>query len=491
MDRANQRTPATALRGDVRSPAQLALLLLAERLAAFLARHWIPVAAYCGGLLLLADTYHTADPFYLASFCLLIGLVGTRPAGPAVVRGFVWSYAATIAVAGLCAAYSQWTFGTPMSTPDATTFLTMILPQPPYFDRAELLLMINAPLAIEIWQWLFRAVLAAGLEFGAWIGVLANCFLVGLCGALTVLAGRELFGDDPVRLRRIGWLYALNGMILLYGAIFLRDCFLLCINTLLFWLLLRLVSRPSRRGGLATAVILGLSLYAMYWLRRPTVPLLLFFTLLGVTCWFWRKRLTLTRLCAAGAVLLLLFALFAQARGYVDVVLGTILERADVYAEVGYLGAREGSLGMALIVSQPLPIRLPLGFLYMLINPIPLWGPIGAGALEYHLLKVWHGVYMVAITPLAIGGVLIGLRRALGRRCEGMRALFVTAYALVAFAGVVITSLETRHLGQFMPACVLLAAWPDPRSREVGRLRVLWFSLVALVHLAWAVLRFL
>lgn len=491
MERADQSIPTTAPRGERRSPALEALLLMAERLAVRLAHHWLAAIALLVGLLLLADTYRTPDPGYLGAVFLLAGLLITRPGGGPVVRGFGWSFAAGVAVAGLCAAYAQATFGTPMSTPDATTFLTMILPRPPYYDREELLLMINAPLAIETWQWVFRMALAAGLQFGGYIGVLTNCFLVGLCGALTVLSGRELFGDDPVRLRRITWLYTLNGMILLYGAILLRDVYLLAVNLLLFWALLRMIHRPSFRRALLAAVILAGSLYAMYWLRRQTMPLLFVFALLGVICWFWLKRLTLSRLCAAGLALIALAVLFAQARGYVGTVLQTILERAETYTEVGYLGAREGSLGMALIVSQPPLIRLPFGFLYMLINPIPLWGPLGPGVLEYHLLKVWHGLYMVAITPLAVGGVLIGLRRSLGQRQAGMRALFVTAYALIAFVGVVSTSLETRHLGQFMPACILLAAWPDPRGREVGRIRVIWFSLVALVHVAWAVLRFM
>lgn len=482
MERAHQSIPGTAPRA--------ALLLMADRIAARLTRHWIAALALLVGLLLLADTYRTADPLYLGIVFLLAGLVITRPGGGPVVRGFGWSFAASAAVAGLCAAYSQATFGEPMSTPDATTFLTMILPRPPYYDREELLLLCNAPLAIETWQWVFRAALAAGLEFGGYIGVLTNCFLVGLCGAVTVLAGRELFGDDPVRLRRIAWLYAVNGMILLYGAILLRDVYLLLVNVLLFWALLRMIRRPSLGRALFAVLVLAASLYGMYWLRRQTMSLMIVFALLGVFCWFWLKRLTLTRLCAAGAALLALALLFAQARGYLGAVLQTVLERAETYTEVGYLGAREGSLGMALIVNQPPAIRLPLGFIYMLINPIPLWGPLHAGALEYHLLKVWHGIYMVAITPLAVGGVLMGLRRSLGQRQAGMRALFVTAYALIAFVGVVSTSLETRHLGQFMPAFVLLAAWPDPRGREVGRIRVIWFGLVAFVHVAWAVLRF-
>jgi hypothetical protein len=72
--------------------------------------------------------------------------------------------------------------------------------------------------------------------------------------------------------------------------------------------------------------------------------------------------------------------------------------------------------------------------------------------------------------------------------------VFLVAYAAVNFMAIAITSLETRHLGQFLPALLILGAAPDTREpesrRRVTLMRYGWVSVVLLVHLAWLVMKF-
>jgi apolipoprotein N-acyltransferase len=73
--------------------------------------------------------------------------------------------------------------------------------------------------------------------------------------------------------------------------------------------------------------------------------------------------------------------------------------------------------------------------------------------------------------------------------------VFIALYALSMLMAVAATSLETRHIGQFLPAFLLLAAMPDTREpRERQRVRSMaytWVAVLGGVHLLWAGVRFL
>ena len=75
--------------------------------------------------------------------------------------------------------------------------------------------------------------------------------------------------------------------------------------------------------------------------------------------------------------------------------------------------------------------------------------------------------------------------------CSGGPMLFLAVYMLMNVLAVVATSMEHRHLAQFMPAMMILAAVPDTREKEERRrvrgVMLGWFSLVILIHLVWVI----
>jgi hypothetical protein len=81
--------------------------------------------------------------------------------------------------------------------------------------------------------------------------------------------------------------------------------------------------------------------------------------------------------------------------------------------------------------------------------------------------------------------------RAFGKdRQRAIPLLFLAVYLLMNILAVVATSLEQRHIAQFMPAMIILAAVPDTRERETRKTvwdcALVWIFVVVLVHLAWA-----
>jgi hypothetical protein len=165
------------------------------------------------------------------------------------------------------------------------------------------------------------------------------------------------------------------------------------------------------------------------------------------------------------------------------------------YVELAAIDSREDSLGMALVFTQPLPVRAVLGSGVILAFPIPLWGYIGPEATEYMLLKTWQGMYQLYLVPFFMAGLAMVVRGAMKKGGVSSAQMFVAIYVVLMLLAVGATSLETRHFGQFIPAMILLAAIPDTRQMVVRKrvkfIALGWISVLTVVHLAWAGLRYL
>jgi uncharacterized protein with PQ loop repeat len=71
--------------------------------------------------------------------------------------------------------------------------------------------------------------------------------------------------------------------------------------------------------------------------------------------------------------------------------------------------------------------------------------------------------------------------------------MFLLMFSLINLVGVVSTSLEQRHFGQFLVAVVILATLPDIREadtqKELKKISLFWFIGIVLVHLVWAIFK--
>jgi len=320
-----------------------------------------------------------------------------------------------------------------------------------------------------------------------------NALVMGLTGSVTVGTARELFGNDAWRLRRTGTLFAFCGLFILFGSVMIRDCFTTFLCTLTLWGLVRWLVRPRPRNLLVATSLTGVSAYAMAYLRSGALVLLAVFWLMAVAMWFRERTSTQYRPLAASV----LFFILPIAAWHFESGLLLCTELQQRYIEGYREGAEEksasGSLGLDLVVNQPLPARLVLGTGMLMVSPIPLWKYFAIGAEDYHWIKGYHGVWQVLALPLLFAGFLAVLRQFRDNGSKGLPLLFLVLYLSASTGAVVATSLEQRHLAQFMPAFIVIAALPDTREtktrEEVGRIRASWLGLVVLVHLAWAVVK--
>ncbi|MBN1505720.1 MAG: hypothetical protein JW955_02680 [Sedimentisphaerales bacterium] len=460
---------------------------------------WASVLAltlFAGGAM-QAYANGTTDMFLVALLFLVSGLVALGvlfPGGRAEMRAFLLTYVICIFVAGLAQCYSVIVFSNPQSTVDAVkSFFPSISSQPPFVTWKDMPGLLDNGLPVLIWQQIYKLTWALGLDFGPYAGVMFNSLVMGLTASITVRTARELFGADDWRLRRVGTLFALCGLFILFGAVLIRDCFTTFLNALVLWGIVRFLVRRTPVSLLVALSLTSVSACAMALLRFEAVALFGLQWLLVFLFWYLGKGLDVTRFVATIIVLCTLPVVSRYIAGYVDLVQRVRAVRMVQYDEMSARASTDSSLGMRLVINQPLPIRSVLGIGMLMVSPIPLWSHLRSAAIDYHLIKAYHGVYQVLVLPLVFVGFSMVSRLYRKDRKSAMPLIFLAAYLLLSLAAVVVTSLEQRHMAQFMPAFIILAAIPDTKDRDTWRrLRPIaagWFALVILLHVAWAVMK--
>ncbi|MBE3118090.1 MAG: hypothetical protein IMZ50_04945, partial [Candidatus Atribacteria bacterium] len=402
------------------------------------------------------------------------------------------TYSSCVLAAGVAQCYSLAVFGNPQSTVDAFTFFAQISPEPP-FATLDSLPPLNAPLAVVIWQQVYILAWWLRLDFGPHIAVMLNSLIMGLTAAVVVRTGRDLFGGDAWRLRRIGTLFAACGLFLLFGAVLIRDCFTTFLNTLVLWSAVRLLVHSRLRDLFLVGSLSVLSAYAMLFLRAQAVPFLALIAFVSVLCWFFSGRLNVVRLVFGLSVVLLVLIFAPSVTITAQAAKQLQADSLESYVEKATDSHSDQSLGMSLVVTQPMPVRLVFGIASLLISPIPLWAFFQLDSLDYDWFKGYNGLYQVVVVPLFATGVMVVLRAITRQRKRAIPFFFLLAYTTLAASAVALTSLEQRHLGQFVPAVIILAACPDtrcPATRRVYlKLSISWFVAVVLVNLAWVGLK--
>jgi hypothetical protein len=458
------------------------------------------------GGLLQAYANSTIDGLFVAWILLLVGTLAIKtilPRGTQELRVFGLSFGVCILAGGLAQFYSLVSFGDVMSTVDANKFFSMIYDRPPYDTLEDLatvwtgdrFLGFGAPLAIVIWQQVYHLFSALGFSHAPYLGVQFNALVVALSGSVTVLTARALFGDDRWRLRRVGNLYACCGLFVLFGAILIRDGFTLFLNLLVFWSLIHWLQRPTIRNYVLALVVTIFAGVSVWYLRKNSTYLFGLFHMLAFFCWYWRGRKSLGHVLTTIALPIILSFASAFVYQYFSASLDALATESENYVELAAKESQDDSLGMSLVVNQPLPVRAALGSGVLLAFPIPLWAYLKSGATEYELIKTWQGAYMLFLLPLALAGFAQVIRSLRHRDAFASEQVFIALYAASMLAAVAATSLETRHIGQFLPAFLLLAVMPDTRKpRDQQRVRSMvytWVAVLGGVHFLWAGMRFL
>jgi hypothetical protein len=423
-------------------------------------------------------------PLFLAAGLMIHLLPGFR--NPYARRAFVLTFCTCVMVMGMVQIYAKVFFGDVQTTTDAIYFYDSTYRGRETETLTSLKREIIAPLPIFIWRTLYTAV-----PSGPWLGILLNSFIVGMAGSITIKAGSYLLGNDPYRLYRLGTLFSCCGIFWLFGSLFLRDSFALLFNVIFIWACLRALTFPSLINFFTSAAAIFFSSFLMEYVREGFLPMSILIILLALFSFTRRKKFGILMFLLPALALIIGLILLPLISSYAS----------EVGLKVNVISTRYGgdeyvmqkSLGASIIVNQPKVIRLPLGSIYLLVQPIPLWVDFHFYFSEYHWIKGYQGIYLVYITPMAFVGLAIAIKRAFSGGVAAPPACFVAIYVILTTMAVAATSLETRHHGQFLPAFLMLAALPDNTDplirRKIKSTMMGWFALVVAGHIMWIALK--
>lgn len=346
--------------------------------------------------------------------------------------------------------------------------------------------------AIVLWRAVYDAFAVIGFEKGRFLGVLVNVISVALSGVLAIKMARLTYGNDASRLNRLIILFSLCGLFWLFAALHLRDGVVLLAITALAYVWTRYLAKPGFQNlvFLVGSTVFAFGGFAFLRAEFVFVPMAMLLAGVAAVLIFDKSRghrkvviyiLAFTGVAMAGVVYLT----------FQEELFTALISGEEGYAEGAKGEASSDSLGMAFIVSQPLPIRLILGSAYLYVFPIPFWTGFQLES-AYHLFKSLNALFFYALIPLIVLSFLqIACRKSV-RTPAVMFQLFLVLGFTLAIAG---TSLETRHLGAFLGPVFVLALLPDLTLRKDRNaykvFLVAFLFMMTVLHFAWLVIKLL
>lgn len=434
-------------------------------------------------------------------------------------RFFLIMYSVCIFWGGASQVYALFQDGDPTGITDAVTYFGRILDSPPHYTWNQVMTLphpdgtrlgTNAPLAVWIWQRVYNFHLALGCTFGSHIGVTFNAMIVGLSAAVTVATARVLFCGDLRRIIRVGRIFSVMGLFWLFGSLHLRDCFALLLNSIVLYSLILALVRRNTLTTIITTILVIFASITMYYIRDKAAVLFGIFALLAGLCWYWCERMTPAKTLVTFLVPLLLLVGSVHLLDYLSTAKIYADEKRARWVELSEAQFDDSSLGMALVVNQPLPIRCILGLGFLLVNPIPVWGFLKPGVSPYHLFLTWNGLCVIFLTPLVLNGIWFIFHSQTYKKIQSIQEshvaylcestmwsaeLFLLGFVMISTLAFTATTLLIRHYGQFLPGILLLAALPGRNYPEIKRIsritNATWFIIVIVVHMAWFVMKYL
>jgi len=329
---------------------------------------------------------------------------------------------------------------------------------------------VNAPFAVVTWRATYEMAAKLDLGDGVWIAIAVNACLMAATAALTVRTAGMIFAGDKQRMRFVTVASVLCPTFWMFGGMLVRDSFAVLIQTAVVSAVLHLVSRRvTGWRAFKTILLVAVLGWATRGIRAEMVYTFPVAAAIAIVAIGLQGR----GLKRPGPVVAALVVVSLAGLTLADRFTGAISIAQQGYSDIltNYDFASSG-LGNRLVVSQPLPIRVVVGTLYIHVFPVPFWYGFSFSAWDYHWLKSFSAVFMISLTPLAALGAWRALTAAMAGQRGTAPSCFAALYWPAMAAAVAVTSLETRHLGQFMPVFILLAAMRDltlPADRRLFR----------------------
>jgi hypothetical protein len=453
----------------------------------------INLALFLVAVFINVVSYHSFAPILIAIFffilfyallCLpLVGGIWER-------RIFNRIFTVGLLMAGIAAIYTNQLEDPSQLFGDANSFFEISSTSPLRdLPLIELRSLHEGGLAIKIWATAYDFFSIFGFNRDRYIGISINICTVALTAVVALKMTRLVFGFDPVRFKLLMLFFSACGLFWLFSSIHLRDSIILLLITTLVYVWLYFLQKPVLGCRLLFAVAASfLASTFLGFLRGWFAYLPIGIAIIAIVVLFFSAKSSTKfnkyiLLFIGLAIVTELVLTFGEDVKFI------LSQGKDVYAQLNADQSSTNSLGTQLILNQPIFMRLLLGSIYLFIFPIPFWNGFQLESV-YNLFKSFNVIFFYLLLPLHALAV-VKIWKDKSTRTPSILFLFCSSFVfIVMIAG---TSLETRHLGVFLPLLFMLALIPDLRVRSVRNLyKKLLISLLFVVtalHLLWALLK--
>lgn len=374
---------------------------------------------------------------------------------------------------------------------DAAGFFQMAVSEANGLSMLEIRQKYAGAIAILMWRSVYDFFAVLGFPKDAYIGILVNISAVALTSVVTLKMARLIYANDAYRFNRLALLFSLCGVFWLFSGIHLRDAIALLAVAMLGYFWLGFLSAPG--VGVSLLKVAGASILAYVYLEFlrddfKLLPIVMALVAL-VASLFCSSRLR-GRKIPYGVMAICVVGIFVEIFSIGDEILAELSRKTEGYVLLMKESQADGSLGLSLIIDQPLLMRLVLGFVYIYLFPIPFWSGFQLDS-AYALFKSFNAIFFYFTVPLILMAIWQLWQ---SEKDRSVSLVFLTLLSLGYSMAIVGTSMETRHLGMAFPFLFLIALLPDLRVgsslQAYKEILALLLLSVFFIHFSWVWIKF-
>lgn len=331
--------------------------------------------------------------FYIGLYLTPLGGVWER-------RIFTRVFLVGFLMAGVAAVYANQLLDNSQLYSDAGGFYEMATTSPSRFlPLIQLEKLHEGALAIKLWSAIYDFSSAMGFPRERYVVILINVCAVALSGVVTLKMARLVYGHDAKRFKRLILLFSICGLFWLLAGIHLRDSIDLLAVTSLAYAWLFFLQKPDLSYRLILVTSASVMAGAYLGFLRGEFTFVPIATAMAATAALMLGVQSRRRLISYFLVIIGLGVAGWLVLTFGDTLQYTLIRGNQGYAELAADQHGADSLGVALILNQPIPIRVLLGSIYLFVFPIPFWSGFQLESV-YNVFKSFNVVFFYFLLPL-------------------------------------------------------------------------------------------
>jgi hypothetical protein len=430
-------------------------------------------------------TYFLLPSYFL--FFTIVVLLFLRINSIESIASFFLCFSVNIFWVGISVYFRIFLLDPSQNDSDASFFYEMSIKNISDFSLSEITLFSDGAIAIYLWRYVYKFFTYLGFSNSPTIGIIFNSWLLAISCIIGVNIAKLIKNEKKV-LRRFSILFSICPLFWLFGSLHIRDSIVILLLISHLYYSMYFIFKKTTKSFFILYISTIFTTLLIPFLRSEFFFVPILFFLLPIFIQLLVNRNRNSHFFIFSIFLLFVISIFIF-NGYINSIFEVFEKSRHGYVEQISETASSTSLGVKIIINQPLLFRVFLGVIYMHIYPIPFWFGLTSGTI-YDLYRTFNLFFIWAILPL----VLIAIKRINIFNKIQKEALFflISLYVILLFA-ISATSLETRHLAIFYICLILVASLVELNEKSIRDLyKKILYSIVlfvTMVHFGWAILK--